>query len=570
VGEGAQHLTISVLACRARVSTEDVQLEVPKPEEIEALFVPVQAEVLDEPLLPEGTASSPLVAHKTLTVAPPTAGDGRSDLDRLRIALRETQGVQESFVGLGGLRDLAEAVRAADGKCTATLWREQERTNVIRVHAGEKKTGPYGLAVDVGTTTVAVEVVDLQKARAMAACVDYNGQLACGQDVISRINYAQRPERLAELRHRVRETINRLTAKACARCDVRPQDVTAAWLSGNTTMQHLLLGLPPEQIRLAPYTPTVLDFPVLCASEVGLAIAADAPAYLSPCTGSYVGGDITAGVLCCDLPEGDAPALFIDIGTNGEIVLGNHEFLLACACSAGPAFEGGGIECGLRACAGAIEWVTVDPATGAANCRTIGGAAPRGICGSGIFGLTAELLRTKWLDRSGRLVRDRQSPSIRVEGRRAEYLLASEEESAGGVDIVYTEQDLTNLLRAKAAIYSACALLVEQAEMTFSGLRRVYVAGGFGEHLDLEAAITIGLLPDLPRERFTFLGNSSLRGSAALLVDATARRRQREIANRMTYLELSTTPDYMAQYTGALFLPHTELEQFPTVRVALK
>jgi uncharacterized 2Fe-2S/4Fe-4S cluster protein (DUF4445 family) len=250
------------------------------------------------------------------------------------------------------------------------------------------------------------------------------------------------------------------------------------------------------------------------AGDIGIAINDQAPVLLSPAVGSYVGGDIAAGLLCTDLcRDGDAICLYLDIGTNGEVVLGNGEFLLAAACSAGPAFEGGGIKWGMRASAGAVERVSIDPSSGRASLQTIGGAKPRGVCGSGMISLMAGLLQTGWLDASGRLARDRLSEAIRFEGRKGSYLLAGAGESANGRDITIDEQDLENIIRAKASLFAACGLMLTEAGLTFRDVSKVYVAGGFGRFLDMDAAIAIGLLPDLPRDRFLFLGNASLKGA---------------------------------------------------------
>jgi uncharacterized 2Fe-2S/4Fe-4S cluster protein (DUF4445 family) len=361
----------------------------------------------------------------------------------------------------------------------------------------------------------------------------------------------------------VLRTINRLIHQSAHNDQVEPFEIACAAISGNTTMIHLLLGLNPEYIRLDPYTPTVLDVPFFTAADVGIDINPPAPVMISPAVGSYVGGDITAGILCTDLyTNSDDVCLFMDIGTNGEVVIGNREFLLTCACSAGPAFEGGGIKCGMRAAAGAIEKVEVDQATGLATCQTIGQERPRGVCGSGMISLLAQLLQTGWIDAAGKLNRSQPSKAIRIDGRQAAYTLVSVKESATGRAIIIGEQDIENIIRAKAALYAACALMLTQVSMEFHDLRKVYIAGGFGRFLDLEAAITIGLLPNLPRDRFYFIGNASLTGSHTVLVSEKNRERQREQARRMTYLELSTTPAYMDQYTAALFLPHTNPAQF--------
>jgi uncharacterized 2Fe-2S/4Fe-4S cluster protein (DUF4445 family) len=420
----------------------------------------------------------------------------------------------------------------------------------------------FGIAVDVGTTTVAVQLVDLQSGAAVATATDYNGQIPCGLDVISRINYARRPEGLADLSNRILQTINGLVRAVCRRAGVELNEVRAATISGNTTMTHLLLGLPPESIRIAPYEPLVLAVPALSASDAGLEIHPEAVVRCSPAIGSYVGGDITAGLLCTGLAAGrDHKALFIDVGTNGELVVGVDDVLLACACSAGPAFEGGGMESGMRACAGAVDRVSVDPHTGAATCRVIGGAAPLGICGSGMISLVAELARTGWMDRGGQLTRERACSSIVVDGRRAWYRMTGSGEEALRV----SESDIANLLRAKAAIYAATMLLLEQVDLRASDVERFYIAGGFGRYLDIEDAITIGMLPDIECSRYCYLGNASLAGTAMTLVSRRHRELQESVARRMTYLTLDSDPAYMDQYTAALFVPHTDLGRFPSV-----
>jgi uncharacterized 2Fe-2S/4Fe-4S cluster protein (DUF4445 family) len=557
-----------VLACSTRVLQDDVVVEVPEP----ALFAGGQfapeneVHLVRRELLPKNWEFDPLAVKWLLQVAPARLEDGLSDLDRLTHAIQGDWGKQPVEYSLLGIRKLAQTLRAAQGQVTATLVRDSGRLHVINIEPGDTTLRHFAIAIDVGTTTVAVQLIDLAVAQVVAARSDYNDQIACGLDVISRINYARTPERLEELRQRVLATINRLIHQVAKSHGVDPREISNAAVSGNTVMTHFLLGLNPEHLRLAPYTPTVLQVPYLRDAEIGIEINPQAWIHFSPSVGSYVGGDITAGILCTDLaaPTQDIN-LFIDIGTNGEVVVGNESFLMACACSAGPAFEGGGIECGMRACSGAIEKVWLDPATGVARYATVGGARPRGICGSGMIDLIAHLFLTGWLDAAGKFERARPCPALRVEGRRATYTIVPPEESAEGKAIVITETDLENILRTKASIYSACALMLQQVGLRFEDLRHIYIAGGFGRFLDLENAIVLGLVPDLPREKFQYIGNSSLMGSFMVVVSQDFRQRQLELARRMTYLELNTDPAYMEQYTGALFLPHTDPTRFPSV-----
>ena len=556
------------LACRAHVLESDLVVEVPEQAGLAGgkFVLEDESHLIRCELLPREWQYDPLAIKWRLKIPLPKLEDGLSDLDRITRAIQHDWGKQPVVYSLRGIRQMADALRSADWEVTVTLVRDSGRLYVINIEPGDTTLRHYAIAVDVGTTTIAVQLINLAVAHIVAARSDYNDQIACGLDVISRINYARRPERLEELRTRVLGTINRLIHQVAASHGVDPHEISNAAVSGNTVMTHLLLGLNPEYLRLDPYTPTVLQVPYLQDSDIGIDINPQAWIHFSPCVGSYVGGDITAGILCTDLATPTEEInLFIDIGTNGEIVVGNRSFLMACACSAGPAFEGGGIECGMRASVGAIEKVRVDRETGVPWYSTVGDVRPRGICGSGIVDLIASLFQTGWIDPAGKLERDRPCSRIRVEGRRAVYTVASAEESAADGPIVITETDIENIIRTKASIYSACALMLAQVGIDFTDLAHVYIAGGFGRFLDLENATLIGLIPDLPREKFHYLGNASLMGSYMVVVSQEYRQHQLALAQRMTYLELNTDPAYMEQYTGALFLPHTDPARFPSV-----
>ncbi len=556
-----------VLACRTRICDDAVIVELPEKTDAQGQFADHEARSLVDPeLMPKADDIAPLVQKWLLRTQPPRLDDGLSDVDRLAEAIRSDHNVGEVSCALSAAQSAAVALREEDGRVTATLRATQSGVRILNVEPGDATSRHYGVAVDVGTTSVAVQLVYLPTGAVLATESDYNGQIPCGVDVISRINYAAQSTRLEELRMRVLETVNRLVCKVAFSRGVNPGEICQAAVAGNTVMTHLLLGLQPEYIRLEPYTPTVLEPPTLAAGEIGLAIGTDAPVELAPCVGSYVGGDITAGLLCTDMAADTHDiSLFIDIGTNGEIVVGNTDFLMSCACSAGPAFEGGGIECGVRAAAGAIEKVEVDPETARPCCTTIDDEPPLGVCGSGMIDLLANLLRTGWVDRRGELDRTRTSEHIEVAGKRARYLLVPAGESATGKPISISDTEIENVIRAKAAIYSAAALMLERMGLGFEDLDKIYIAGSFGRFLDLEQAITIGMVPDISREKYCYLGNASLTGSYMVLVSRSHRQRQFEIARRMTNIELSTEPEYMDQYTAALFLPHTDLTRFPTI-----
>ena len=509
---------------------------------------------------------SPLSRRICIRVPGARKEDGLSDLDRADRCLKSDIEETETYYPLSVIRKLADALRRDDGLTTFTLTDDNATAHVIDVMPGRSGRPNLGLAVDIGTTTISAQLLDLEEGKVLLTRNGYNDQIHCGLDVISRINYASTDARLEDLRRRAVRSVNRLIGEAVGESNARKEDITCCRISGNTIMTHLLLGLKPEYLRLEPYTPTVMRMPDLKASDVGLDILPEAFVNFSPCVGSYVGGDITAGILATDLAKDKADVCaFIDIGTNGEIVVGNTEFLMACACSAGPAFEGSGIENGMRATTGAIDSVTIDKYTGAARYNTIGNGRPSGICGSGLIDLVAGLFLTGWIDASGKLDRTRPSPFIHTEGRRAFYTLAEARETDTGRPIILSENDIENLMRAKAAIYSAAALMLKQLGISFKDVSMFYIAGGFGRFLNLGNAMVIGLLPDIPVERFHYIGNASLRGSALCLLSKAFRDAQTALSRRMTYIDLSTTAGYMDQYTSALFLPHTDLHNFPNV-----
>ncbi|MFA6506725.1 MAG: ASKHA domain-containing protein [Treponemataceae bacterium] len=562
------------LACRTRVLKSPLDVEIPVRSgwkggqftDSEDDFSLVRKE-----LLPAKWEFEPLAMKWLLNVSEAQRDEGLSDIDRLTRCFAKEWGRGEVLYPLSVLRKVADALRAEGGKVTVSLIRDNQTFRIVDVEPGDQTVRHYGLAIDIGTTTIAVQLVYLPEARALGTRNDYNAQVSRGLDVISRINYARTPDRLEELRTLVLGTINRLIAQVCEAHDIQPREIADAVIAGNPTMTHLALGLKPEYLRLDPYVPTVSKLPYMTAREVGIDINPESWVYFCPSVGSYVGGDITAGILCTNLVDtetrenADALSLFIDIGTNGEIVIGNRDFLMTCACSAGPAFEGGGIECGMRAAVGAIERVRVDPRTGAPNIQTVGGAKPLGICGSGMIGLLSELYLTGWMDGQGRLARDRPSPAIEVEGRRARYLLAGPDVSGTGKSLYITEIDIDNIIRAKAAIYSACSMIMEKLGLGFGDLERLYIAGGFGRYLDIDQAVVLGLLPDLPRERFAYLGNSSLTGAYMVLVSQDFKTRMEDAAARMTYIDLGAESGYMDQYTASLFIPHTDGGRFPSV-----
>jgi uncharacterized 2Fe-2S/4Fe-4S cluster protein (DUF4445 family) len=406
-----------------------------------------------------------------------------------------------------------------------------------------------------------------------AQTAQYNQQISRGEDVVSRIIYAGKDGGGENLRQLVLGTINELLERACKRIKsdppLLPKDILKATVVGNSTMMHLFLGIPPEHIRTMPFTTTINQVPTLNARDIGINIHPDGTIDCLPGVASYVGADITAGVLSSGVDNTEQVTLFMDIGTNGEIVLGSREWLVTCACSAGPAFEGAGVGDGMRATKGAIEDIWINDANLEPTFRVIGGVKPRGICGSGLIALLAEMFLTGVIDKAGNFNSSHQTPRIRQGEHGWEYVICFAADAGHGEDIVITHVDVDNLLRAKAAIYAGFTVLAESVGIPLDWVEQVLIGGSFGKYINVEKAIEIGLLPDLPWDKFQFLGNTAVRGAYLALLDHQARSQVKEIASRMTYIELSADNKFYDAFISALFLPHTDLSRFPSVEAAI-
>ena len=508
----------------------------------------------------------------------PTLKDNASDMDRLLRALRKKQGMRRISVDAAVLPDLPDLIRRNHFKVTATVaeiprWEEglaplapRRRPKLIRVEPGDTRARHFAFAVDVGTTTVSGQILDLDREHPLATHTQYNGQVRHGADVISRIVYATtQPDGLPTMQRLVVDTINEVLEQVLRKAGIRNEEISFLSAAGNTTMTHLLLGLNPRWLRMQPYTPVAFQVPPVRAKELGLQVGPWAHLYTFPSVASYVGGDIVAGVLGAGINKRSALTLFIDIGTNGEIVLGNRDWMLTASCSAGPAFEGGGMTHGMHAGPGAIERFTLDPRTGRGRFAAIDHLPPAGICGSGIINTVAELLRAGVIDPNGKVNLNCGSPLAREGSDGPEVVIVEAEQTAIGRDITLTEPDLDNLLRAKAAMYAGYQTLLQHVGLSFQDIQEVLIAGAFGNYLDIENAITIGLLPDLDRERFKFIGNGSLLGARLVCFSNQLIAEVEKVARLMTNIELSDNSTFMDQYMAALFLPHTDQKLFPSI-----
>jgi uncharacterized 2Fe-2S/4Fe-4S cluster protein (DUF4445 family) len=564
------------LGCRSVIKGDAVLL-VPEQEEIEAEYVTeaVGAERIalaaefSEPLDP-----SILGAHVSIT--PPSLDDQTSDWARLQRELSLGHGIEGITARLHMFQSLARELREAEWDVTAVLdigdvmADPHAHPRLIDLLPGDQTGRCHGLAIDIGTTSNVIYLIDLVSGKVIDRASAYNAQISAGEDVISRIIFSQKRDGLRRLQQMVLKTLNGLLEELTSRNQIPARQIGKAVVAGNTTMIQLFLGMDPRSIREMPFVPTVSQPLPITADQVGLNINAQATVDCLPVVGAYVGADITAGVVASGMSDTDALTLFIDVGTNGEIVLGNRDWLITCACSAGPAFEGSGVRHGMRATAGAIEEIWIDHRTLEPTYQTIGQLPARGICGSGMIGLLAEMFITGILDKAGKIQRDLPTPRVRVGDHGGEYVVVWASQSAVGTDIVINEVDIENLLRTKGAIYAGFSVLVQSVGITLADVEQVLIAGAFGQYINVEKAIQIGLLPDMPWDRFHYLGNTSALGAYYSLVSREMRRSVTEVAKKMTYLELSADNTFYDQFMSALFLPHTDITTFPSVMRVLQ
>ena len=567
------------LACLTTVHS-DVEVEVPpesrldfqnlSPQEMELRLKGMYSEAEEvETTVPGLTEKifrhSPLATKLHLELPKPNINDSLSDLERLYREIRKIQDLPVLQTGLANIRQLGELLRDSDWKVTITLGKRNDTVEIVLIESGDTSRKNFGLCFDIGTTTISSQLVDLNTKKALGTKVAYNKQSSFGSDVITRIIYACEEDGLLKLHNAVTDTMNQMIKELIQEHNIDLNDVTCILCAGNTTMIHLLLSVDPTYIRREPYVPTANFVPAVRAAEAGININPRGLLSCVPGVSSYVGGDTTAGVLSSGLYKEDDLSILIDIGTNGEIALGNKDFIIAAAASAGPAFEGSGVTCGMRASRGAIQKATIDPKTLELKYCTIAETKPRGICGSGYIDIIAQMLKAGILDKDGK-IKTQDHRRVRSKDCGREFVVAFKEESESTSDIVITESDIENLKRTKAAIYSASSILVRHMDLDFGKIKKIFIAGGFGTNLDVDSAIAIGLLPDLERSRFIFIGNSALAGAREMLLSYEAIKTAEEIARKITYFELSVDPEYMDEYMAALFFPHTDLAKFPSVR----
>ena len=500
----------------------------------------------------------------------PTLDDTMPDNERLVRAIKKQTGIKKVRMPYSVLRKISYVFRDSNFEVQCVIRSTENDIFIYDVYKKDEKVVIGGLAIDIGTTTVSALLIDMKSGEILGKASSGNGQIRYGADVINRIIESMKPGGSEKLQKAViQETINPMIQQMCRASGFKPKHIYRLSIASNTTMNHLLTGMNGDPIRMEPYIPTFYKTNSLFASDIGIQVNPDAHIIMAPNIGSYVGGDITAGTLVSMLWNRPEFSLFIDLGTNGELVFGNSDFMMSCACSAGPAFEGGDISCGMRATDGAIEACTIDKETMEPTYSIIGeeGQKPVGLCGSGIIDVISELFRTGIINPKGKFVREGKRIRHDHFGM-GSYVLAFEEEAGSVKDVEINEVDIDNFIRAKGAIFSAVRTMLASLDFDVSMIDDVYVAGGIGSGINMKNAVHIGMFPDIPLEKFHYIGNSSLSGAYTMLLSRDAERKCYELASNMTYLELSTVPSYMDEFVACCFIPHTDRTLFPSVTEA--
>ncbi len=531
-----------------------------------------------------------IVSVVHVEASPPRLSDNTADLDRLQQALAGSLGDgQPLSVPYSCMTSVARGFRDAGFKGFALLNNLENGWAVVGF-SEEEPSVVAAMALDLGTTHLEATLVNLQNGETLAAANLENAQIRFGADILSRIHHgtaARRQQKvlaadfqdpgLEELQQTIVASINKLAEELAQKANIPVLEIRALSVSGNTTMAHLFLGVDPYTLCREPYIPLFNRARGIEAGQLQLIISPVAPLFIMPSIGSYFGGDLISGILASGMARSEKTRMLIDVGTNAEVVLGNSEWLIACAGAAGPALEGGVARMGMRAGPGAIEYVGIDPQTFAIEFRTIGDVAPIGLCGSGLIDLVAALYLTQMIDIRGKFrdISKEKDPKrlefmekhLQSRGDDTCFVLTSSSGKDGADDVVLEQIDLDAMIRSKAAMYAILRTLVNQVGIRFGELEEIIVAGAFGRHINPERAITLGMLPDLPLSTYSPIGNSSLQGAEMVLLDEKARKECEQIVSSITYLELNVNQEFMIRFSGARFIPHTDPSLFPTVPV---
>jgi len=548
------------LACQASIKGS---LTVRIPEESRTGKQKLQVEGIESPV-----GLEPLVRKYFVQLPKPTLGDPRSDLDRLLEELRKRYDIKNLKAEYSVVKTLPSVLRKAIWEVTVTIFNGDK---IIDVEPGDTTDRIFGYAVDIGTTKLAGYLLDLNTGKVIAVEPLMNPQIPFGEDVITRITYAMKGSKaLMELQTVVVDGINRILEDLCDRVDVDPGEVYEMTAVGNTAMHHLFLNIYPRYLALSPFPPVVREGVNVDAKEVGVKINPNGSVYVLPVIAGFVGADNVAVILATEIYKKDELCMALDIGTNTEVVLGNKEYMLACSCASGPAFEGAHIKHGMRAASGAIEKVTMDPKSLEVKYKTVDDAKPCGICGSAIVDIPAELLKAGIIDVAGKINRDLDSSRLREKEGVLEFVLAWKEESSIGQDIVITQEDLREIQLAKAAIHTGTVTLMKEARVKEEDIDVVFIAGAFGSYIAPENARIIGMYPEVPLKKVNVVGNAAGTGARMALVSKTARKNTEKISKKVKYIELANEPNFKNELMNSYYIPYADLSRYPRTSKLLR
>jgi uncharacterized 2Fe-2S/4Fe-4S cluster protein (DUF4445 family) len=505
----------------------------------------------------------PWIIKEKIEVQKPTFQYTTTDLFRLKKAVEEKFSLENVLVPLHVIRKIPFVLRKNNWEIDILF---NKRTyELLDIRDKDSITDCYGIALDIGTTTLALYLVDISTGKIIEYESDYNPQIRFGEDIINRIVYSTKKDGLKKLHTAIIGHIELLISRILDKTQILPEDISVMFVSANSTMMHIFYGVSPKFLREEPYITTVNEFPASLARDIEINIIKDAMVYSMIGVASYLGGDITSGVIATNISKRGDLSLLIDMGTNGEIVIGNKDWMIGCSCSAGPAFEGGGVKCGMRAAQGAIEKIKIEPKTYKCFFEVIGGSKPSGICGSGLLDLLGEMYLRSVIDRKGKFNKEINNPFLKNIDNEYRYVIAQSKDSTSIQDIYITEIDINNLIRAKAAIYSGIKTLIEEVGLKISDIDLIFIAGGLGKNINIHNAINIGMLPDIEINKYHFMGNTSLMGAYLCLLSQNKHKYMKELSGKITYLELSGNVKFMDRYVAGLFLPYTDFKEFPSL-----
>jgi len=545
------------LACQALIK-EDVVVFVPPESRVERRKIQVTG-------FERSLEIDPMVKKFYVVMQKPTLSDFKPDFERLIDALNDAYGLRCWEIDHELLKKLPYLLRNAGWEVTVTLWNDEK---IIRIEPGDTSEKVYGLSVDVGTSKIVVYLVDLKTGETLGVGSVENPQTMYGEDILTRISYVITEENgLKRLQSRAVRGINEALNNACKEASVDTMNIFEATVAGNTVMHHLLLAIEPRYISSSPFTPAIKSPINVEANKLNIGINPSGIIHLLPIIAGFVGADAVADALSSGIFESKEILLLLDIGTNTEIFVGNADDLLSCSCASGPAFEGSQIKHGIKAVNGAIERISLNPTSYKVEYETIGDVKPRGLCGSAVIDVIAEMRRYEIINSRGMFNQTLKTPRLKKTNGRSEFVLVAKDDSATGQEIVLTQKDINEIQLAKAAIYSGCSILMKRKGLNDEDLSQILIAGAFGRYLDPENAKLIGLVPDLPTEKIKFVGNTAITGSKMALISKAARKQAEKLSKSIRYLELSADPLFRSEFTSALLIPHKDLSRFSSVSV---